>query len=42
MAHFKCPRVVQFIDVLPRTATGKVLKRELRQRWTADGAAVQR
>lgn len=42
LAHFKCPRVVQFIDVLPRTATGKVLKRELRQRWTVDGAAVQR
>ncbi|AVO50181.1 o-succinylbenzoate--CoA ligase [Melaminivora suipulveris] len=42
LAHFKCPRVVQFIDVLPRTATGKVLKRELRRRWTADGSAVQR
>ena len=42
LAHFKCPRVVSFVDVLPRTATGKVLKRELREKWAADGAAVHR
>ena len=42
LAHFKCPRVVVFVDALPRTATGKVLKRELRQRWSGDGSAVQR
>lgn len=30
LAHFKCPRSVEFTGPLPRTATGKVLKRELR------------
>ncbi len=30
LAHFKCPRSVEFTGSLPRTATGKVLKRELR------------
>ncbi|PTB19039.1 AMP-dependent synthetase [Trinickia symbiotica] len=31
MASYKKPSVVQFIDVLPKNATGKVLKRELRK-----------
>ena len=30
MAVYKAPRSVQFIDALPMSATGKVLKRELR------------
>ena len=29
MAGYKYPRVVQFVDSLPMTATGKILKREL-------------
>jgi long-chain acyl-CoA synthetase len=29
MASYKCPRVVEFRDTLPMTATGKILKREL-------------
>jgi long-chain acyl-CoA synthetase len=29
MASYKYPRVVQFVDQLPMTATGKILKREL-------------
>lgn len=29
MAAYKYPRVVQFVDSLPMTATGKILKREL-------------
>lgn len=30
LANFKVPRVVEFVDVLPRNASGKVLKRTLR------------
>ncbi len=32
LAHFKCPKSVEFASALPRTTTGKVLKRELRAR----------
>jgi long-chain acyl-CoA synthetase len=31
-AAYKCPRTVEFVDELPKTATGKVLRRELRSR----------
>jgi long-chain acyl-CoA synthetase len=34
LAHFKCPRSISFVEVLPRTTTGKVLKRELRLQMT--------
>ncbi len=30
LASYKYPRIVEFRDALPMTATGKVLKRELR------------
>jgi fatty-acyl-CoA synthase len=33
LAHYKCPKRVAFIDVLPRTATGKVQKNVLRERF---------
>ena len=29
MAAYKYPRVVEFVDTLPMTSTGKILKREL-------------
>jgi len=29
MANYKCPRIIEFVDSLPMTATGKILKREL-------------
>jgi acyl-CoA synthetase (AMP-forming)/AMP-acid ligase II len=32
LASYKTPREVEFLDELPRNATGKVLKRELKQR----------
>jgi fatty-acyl-CoA synthase len=31
LAHFKAPRVVHFVDALPKTATGKIQKYVLRQ-----------
>jgi fatty-acyl-CoA synthase len=33
MAHFKCPKTVSFIDALPRTATGKIQKNLLRNKY---------
>ena len=33
LAHFKCPRVVSFVDALPRTATGKIQKNLLREKF---------
>jgi acyl-CoA synthetase (AMP-forming)/AMP-acid ligase II len=35
IAHYKCPRSIEFLENLPKTATGKALKRNLRaQYWT--------
>ena len=31
LAHYKCPHSVEFLDSLPKTGTGKILKRELRK-----------
>jgi len=31
MAAYKYPRVVEFVDALPRTATGKVFWRKLQE-----------
>ena len=33
LAGYKLPRSVEFVDELPRTPSGKVLKRELRERY---------
>jgi fatty-acyl-CoA synthase len=33
IAHFKCPRSIEFLESLPKTATGKVLKRDLRKKY---------
>ena len=35
LAHYKCPTSVDFIDVLPRNPSGKVLKRQLREPYWA-------
>jgi fatty-acyl-CoA synthase len=40
MAHYKCPRSVVFCESLPKTATGKVLKRVLRRLYQADPATA--
>ena len=33
LAHYKCPHSVEFLESLPRTGTGKVLKRDLRMKY---------
>jgi fatty-acyl-CoA synthase len=38
LAKFKVPQSVTFVDVLPRNATGKVLKRDLRARFVGGNA----
>jgi long-chain acyl-CoA synthetase len=35
IAHYKAPRTIDFVDTLPRTPTGKILKRELRKPFWA-------
>ncbi|PQD99667.1 acyl-CoA synthetase [Mycobacterium sp. EPG1] len=41
LAGFKCPRSVDFDAALPRTETGKLLKRDIRQSyWTETGRNV--
>ncbi len=42
LAHFKCPTGVEYVAELPRNATGKVLKRELRLQFGGDASAVHR
>ncbi|HEX9101945.1 MAG TPA: hypothetical protein VF997_07070, partial [Polyangia bacterium] len=39
LADYKRPRTFVFVDTLPRTQTGKVLKRELKQRLAASTQA---
>jgi acyl-CoA synthetase (AMP-forming)/AMP-acid ligase II len=38
LANFKVPRVVEFVDDLPRNPSGKVLKRVLRRAQEPDGS----
>jgi fatty-acyl-CoA synthase len=40
LAKFKVPQSVTFVDVLPRNATGKVLKRELRTQFAGSDKPV--
>ena len=40
IAGYKMPKTIDFVDTLPRNATGKVLKRELRDRQ-ASGREAQ-
>ena len=37
LARHECPREIEFIDALPLTTTGKIMRRELRQRVRAKG-----
>ena len=33
LAHYKCPHSIEFLESLPRTGTGKVLKKDLRKKY---------
>jgi long-chain acyl-CoA synthetase len=33
IAHYKCPRTIDFVDELPRLPTGKLYKRILKDRY---------
>jgi len=33
IAHYKCPRFIEFVESLPKTGTGKVLKKGLREKY---------
>jgi len=37
LAAYKCPRIVEVIDDLPKTVTGKILRRELRKEPSSPG-----
>ncbi|MBA8824971.1 acyl-coenzyme A synthetase/AMP-(fatty) acid ligase [Saccharopolyspora lacisalsi] len=37
IAHYKAPRSVDFVDELPRTPTGKLVKSTLKDRYTTGG-----
>ena len=36
LAGYKIPRQVEFIDVIPRNASGKILKKDLREPYWKD------
>jgi acyl-CoA synthetase (AMP-forming)/AMP-acid ligase II len=41
LAHYKCPKSIDFMPALPRNPTGKILKRDLRQPyWEGRDSAV--
>jgi fatty-acyl-CoA synthase len=42
IAHCKCPKSVEFLDALPKTGTGKFLKRELRKRYGSNMQAQKK
>jgi acyl-coenzyme A synthetase/AMP-(fatty) acid ligase len=40
IAHYKCPRSIDFTDELPRTETGKMAKRKLKARYWEEGQLI--
>nr|WP_293251002.1 acyl-CoA synthetase [Panacagrimonas sp.] len=40
MAGYKAPKIVEVVDALPKNASGKILKRELRDRFAAKGSSI--
>lgn len=42
LARYKCPKSIEFVPALPKTATGKVLKKDLRKQYSAAQAQPQK
>jgi fatty-acyl-CoA synthase len=36
LARFKCPRLIEFVEALPRNATGKIHKPTLRKTFSTE------
>jgi fatty-acyl-CoA synthase len=41
IAHYKCPRSVEFLESLPKTGTGKILKKDLRKKYWANQDTIR-
>ncbi len=41
LTRYKCPRSVEFVDVLPKTGTGKILKKELRKKYWSGTESIR-
>jgi len=41
LAHYKCPRSVDFFESLPKTGTGKILKKDLRKKYWQDQETIR-
>ncbi|HKT51241.1 MAG TPA: fatty acid--CoA ligase [Candidatus Angelobacter sp.] len=41
LSHYKCPRSIEFMDVLPKTGTGKILKKELRKKYWSGTKSIR-
>jgi fatty-acyl-CoA synthase len=41
IAHYKCPRSIDFVDSLPKTATGKILKKGLRKKYWSEATQTR-
>ena len=40
LAAYKCPKLIEFADELPKSVVGKILRRAVRDRWAARRAAT--
>ncbi|HWG48346.1 MAG TPA: AMP-binding protein, partial [Candidatus Acidoferrales bacterium] len=41
LSHYKCPRSIEFMEVLPKTGTGKILKKELRKKYWSGTESIR-
>jgi fatty-acyl-CoA synthase len=41
LSHYKCPRSIEFVEALPKTGTGKILKKELRKKYWSGTESIR-